>query len=456
MATLNDMTEPTPQQQPGGNPPQWTPPGTDAAPIAPPAGAPTTPPPGATPTAVLPPPPAAFAAAPKKKGRRATLAATAIVGALVLGGSAGFGGAALFNSTQDDGARNGGGAATGSQVVNSDAPQGTAEKVASKVLPSVVKIEVAGQSGSGSGSGVVLSSDGLILTNNHVVDMSAESSESTQPGIPGAPGQEQQEQPKQQASSITVDFSDGTSAKAKVVGTDPLTDTAVIQAEDVSGLTPATIGKSNKLVVGQDVVAIGSPYGLDSTVTTGIVSALDRPVNVGSDSSGNATVYPAIQTDAAINPGNSGGALVDMNGNVVGINASIRSNSSSSEEAGSIGLGFAIPIDEVLPIIEQLKAGDDATHARMGISVGDSAAEKSGQAAVPGATVQEVTKDSAAEEAGLKKGDTITKVEEHQINGSDSLVATVRSYRPGDDVEVTWSRDGKEQSAKITLDSDAT
>ncbi|MGH3351018.1 MAG: trypsin-like peptidase domain-containing protein [Nocardioides sp.] len=454
------MTEPTPQQ-PGGNPPQWTPPGTDAAPTPPPDGAPTTPPPGVAPTAVLspPPPPTAFAAAPKKKGRRATLAASALVGALVLGGGAGFGGAALFYSTQDDATRNGGNAATGSQVVDSNAPEGTAEKVASKVLPSVVKIEVAGQGGSGSGSGIVLSSDGLILTNNHVVDIPSESSQPGIPGMPGMPGQEQPEQQEeqgQQDSSITVDFNDGTKAKAKVVGTDPLTDTAVIQAENVSGLTPATIGKSGSLVVGQDVVAVGSPYGLDSTVTTGIVSALDRPVNVGADAQGNATVYPAIQTDAAINPGNSGGALVDMNGNVVGINASIRSNSSSGQEAGSIGLGFAIPIDEVMPIIEQLKAGDDATHARMGITVGDSRATEDGQAAVTGATVQEVTKDSAAEKAGLKKGDTITKVDDHQINGSDSLVATVRSYRPGDDVEVTWSRDGEEQSAKITLDSDAT
>ncbi|MFD7074017.1 S1C family serine protease [Nocardioides sp. NPDC057577] len=452
------MTEPTPQQQPGGTPPQWAPPGADASATTPPPAAPTTPPPGVAPTAVLSTAPAAFATAPKPKARRATLAATALVGALVLGGGAGFGGAALFYSTQDDGARNGGSSATGSQVVDSDAPEGTAEKVAAKVLPSVVKIEVSTQAGSGSGSGIILSSDGLILTNNHVVDLSSESTQETNPGFPGSPDQDQQEQQgqEQQGSSITVDFSDGTSASAKVVGTDPLTDTAVIQAENVSGLTPATIGKSKNLVVGQDVVAIGSPYGLDSTVTTGIVSALDRPVNVGSDSSGNATVYPAIQTDAAINPGNSGGALVDMNGNVVGINASIRSNSSSSEEAGSIGLGFAIPIDEVLPIIDQLKAGDEATHARMGISVGDSAGAQSGQTAVTGAVVQDVTADSAAEKAGLKKGDTITKVDEHQINGSDSLVATVRSYRPGDEVEVTWSRDGKEQSAKITLDSDAT
>ena len=156
--------------------------------------------------------------------------------------------------------------------------------------------------GEGSGSGIILSSDGQILTNAHVVEGAGEGAE------------------------LTVSFNDGSHAPATVIGVDTLTDTAVIQAEGVDGLTPATIGTSGNVDVGQDVVAVGSPFGLDATVTTGIVSALDRPVNVGSDSEGNATVYPAIQTDAAINPGNSGGPLVDMNGNVVGINSSIRTS----------------------------------------------------------------------------------------------------------------------------------
>ena len=173
------------------------------------------------------------------------------------------------------------------------------------MLPSVVKINVSGSEGSGSGSGIILSSDGEILTNNHVA------------AIAGDGG------------TMSVSFNDGSTAKASVVGTDPLTDTAVIKAEGVSGLTPATIGKSADLKVGESVVAIGSPFGLDSTVTSGIVSALNRPVDVGSDGDGNSTTYPAIQTDAAINPGNSGGALVDLDGNVVGINSSIRTASSS-------------------------------------------------------------------------------------------------------------------------------
>ena len=149
----------------------------------------------------------------------------------------------------------------------------------------------------------------------------------------------------------------------------------MIKAAGVSDLTPATIGKSANLGVGEGVVAIGSPFGLDATVTSGIVSALDRPVNVGSDDEGNSTTYPAIQTDAAINPGNSGGPLVDMTGAVVGINSSIRTAASqspfggSSQQSGSIGLGFAIPIDEVMPIVDQMATGETPTHARLGIRI---------------------------------------------------------------------------------------
>ncbi|MCB0871697.1 MAG: trypsin-like peptidase domain-containing protein, partial [Solirubrobacterales bacterium] len=197
---------------------------------------------------------------------------------------------------------------------------------------------------------------------------------------------------------------DGSHADAKVLGTDPLTDTAVIQAEGVSGLTPATIGKSSNLDVGQEVVAIGSPFGLESTVTSGIVSALNRPVNVGSDSQGNSTTYPAIQTDAAINPGNSGGPLVDMSGAVVGINSSIRTASDSTTgESGSIGLGFSIPIDEVMPIVDQMVKGETPTHARIGIGVG--ALSGSNQSLIDGAQVSQVNDGSPAQKAGIQVGD---------------------------------------------------
>jgi putative serine protease PepD len=291
----------------------------------------------------------------------------------------------------------------------------------------VVQIEVAGPQGEGSGSGIILSEDGRILTNNHVVEVA------------------------EGGGSLRVSFEDGTTATARIVGTDPLTDTAVIQAEDVSGLTPASIGDSSSLSVGQDVVAIGSPFGLDATVTSGIVSALDRPVNVGTDAAGNATTYPAIQTDAAINPGNSGGPLVDMNGAVVGINSSIRSVSSGTGEAGSIGLGFAIPINEVLPIVDQIVAGETPTHARLGISVGDTDTQTVGE----GAVIRQVNPGSAAEDAGLQPGDVVTRVDDRRITGADSLVATIRSYRPGDTVTVTYFRNGDTRTATLTLDSDA-
>jgi len=388
---------------------------------------------GGTPLGQLPPGP--VQAAPRKR-RRLGFAAGVIAASLVVGGGAGIGGAALYSAQHDNGsgdvAHSSG--TTSSSIVDDKAPSGTVEKVAAKVLPSVVKIEVSGSQEAGSGSGIILSSDGEILTNNHVVEVAG------------------------QNGTIKVDFNDGSSAKAKILGTDPLTDTAVIKADDVSGLTPATIGKSHNLVVGQSVVAIGSPFGLDSTVTSGIVSALNRPVNVGSDEGGNATVYPAIQTDAAINPGNSGGALVDLNGNVVGINASIRSTSSSdSDEAGSIGLGFAIPIDEVMPIVDQMVKGDTPTHARLGISVSNASQQQdqsSGLFDGDGAKVEQVTKGSAAEKAGIEEDDVITKVDDQQITSSDSLVATIRSYRPGDKVKVTWTHNGKTKTATISLDSD--
>ena len=364
-----------------------------------------------------------------RRGRKG-LAAAVIAASLLVGGGAGLGGAAIWDVTHDEpvGTASTGGPATSTVADQTSSPavDGSVESVAQKVLPSVVKIDVTGQEGGGSGSGIILSADGTILTNNHVVEM-AES-----------------------GGSIEVSFADGSRADAEILGTDPLTDTAVIKASGVSGLTAATIGKSANLGVGEGVVAVGSPYGLDATVTSGIVSALDRPVNVGSDDEGNSTTYPAIQTDAAINPGNSGGPLVDMTGAVVGINSSIRTAASSSpygSPEGSIGLGFAIPIDEVMPIVDQMVAGDTPTHARLGIRVGDDD---------NGAEVVEVTAGSTADQAGIESGDVITAIDGQMITGGDSLVATIRSYRPGDTVTVTWERGGESQDAQVTLDSDAT
>jgi putative serine protease PepD len=385
------------------------------------------------------PPPAPHGEHPPRNRGRGLIVGSVLVGALVLGGGAGVAGAAAWQEWgSDDAASTGGTGSTGSiRVVNTgDAPaqDGSVEQVAADVLPSVVKINVAGevqgQPASGSGSGIILSEDGEILTNDHVVELAGD------------------------GGRISVSFENGDQAAAKVIGTDPLTDTAVIKAEDVHGLATATIGKSSNLDIGQGVVAVGSPFGLDSTVTSGIVSALDRPVSVGTDAEGQSTTYPAIQTDAAINPGNSGGPLVDMNGDVVGINSSIRTSGDTGDQGGSIGLGFAIPIDEVMPVIEQMIAGETPTHARLGITVSD-VEQQAGQLPVEGAQVQEVSNGSTADDAGLQKGDVITKLNDTHISGADSLVATIRSYQPGDKVTVTYRRGDEEEHATLVLDSDA-
>jgi putative serine protease PepD len=355
-----------------------------------------------------------------------------VAASLLTGGAAGVGGAAIWTSSHDDVQSSPVLTQTGSSAAPT-AATGSVEKVAQSVLPSVVMINVAGANGQGSGSGIILSRDGKILTNNHVVALAGNGGD------------------------ITVSFNDGSHASARVLGTDPLTDTAVIQAEGVKNLTPATLGHSSSLQVGQEVVAIGSPFGLDATVTSGIVSALNRPVNVGQVSQGNSTVYPAIQTDAAINPGNSGGPLVNLAGEVVGIDAAIQTATNQglgSGEPGSIGLGFAIPIDEVLPIVQQMIKGETPTHARLGIGVED-AASGDGAQITDGAKISQVSNGSAAQNAGLRAGDVITKVDDHLITSSDGLVAIIRSYRPGDRVTVTYERGGDTHSVRATLDSDA-
>jgi putative serine protease PepD len=296
------------------------------------------------------------------------------------------------------------------------------ESAAAKALPSVVKIYASGPQASGSGSGIILTKDGEILTNNHVVELAAG------------------------GGKLAVSFNDGSTAKATILGRDPLTDLAVIKADGQQNLTPATLGNSGSLEVGQQVVAVGAPFGLESTVTTGIVSALDRPVSTqGESPSDPETIFPAIQTDAAINPGNSGGALIDLAGNVVGINSAIKTDTSG--EGGSIGLGFAIPIDDALPIVQELRAGDTPTHARIGVSVGN-ATDSIG---LPdGALVGTIDPGTAAAEAGLEKGDVITKIDDQLISDADSLVATIRSYRPGDKVTLTIA---KSDHGSVTSDT---
>jgi putative serine protease PepD len=387
------------------------------------------------------PAPTATTTAPVR--RAGGLTAAVLAGALLVGGAAGVGGAAWYDAWQGDDATVSSSSSGPVKASNAaTAPSGSVEKVATSVLPSVVKINVTGSSGSGSGSGIILRADGTILTNNHVVSLA------------------------RNGGTITVNFNDGKTVKANVVGTDPVTDMAVIKAEGVSGLTAATIGKSGELQVGQSVVAIGSPYGLNSTVTTGIVSALNRPVSVAAEQqtpqfgfgeqepqsqADLSTTYPAIQTDAAINPGNSGGPLVDMSGRVVGVNSSIRTADGSTDSGGSIGLGFAIPIDEVLPIVNQIVDGEKPTHARLAVTVSD----VQGDTLTQGAELQSVQSGGAAEKAGLQEGDVITKVGDELIDSSESLVATIRGHRPGEKVTLTYVRGGQTRTTTATLGSDA-
>jgi putative serine protease PepD len=367
------------------------------------------------------------APAPEKPKRRG-LALVALT-ALLVGTAGGVGGAAVYSATNDSTSNTPSVTAplNGNQAAPASAPDGSVQSAAAKVLPSVVKIAVATSQGEATGSGIVISKDGLIVTNNHVVAGAGQGAE------------------------ISVMLNDGRTVTATVKGTDPLTDLAVIHA-DATDLTPATLGQSGKLAVGQGVVAIGSPYGLEATVTSGIVSALNRPVTSGDQQQDSTTVFPAIQTDAAINPGNSGGALIDLAGQVVGINSAIKTAGGSGQsEGGNIGLGFAIPIDQAKPIIDELVAKGKATHARLGVTVGDA---QTSDGLSNGARLGEVTSGGAADKSGLQAGDVVTAVDGKAIASGDALVAAVRSHRPGDQVKLTITRGGKSQSITATLGSD--
>ncbi len=362
---------------------------------------------------------------PPGRGRRRVAGLTA--GLLVLAAGAGVGGAAAYDAIWGDGRTVTSSLDVGSESdTGSSAPAGQIEQVARKLGPSVVQINVSGGGEAGSGTGIIISSDGEIITNNHVVESAAD------------------------GGSLTAAFNDGSNAKAEIVGRDPVTDLAVIKANGKSGLQPATLGNSADLRVGQQVVAIGSPYGLDGTVTSGIISKLNRPVASSDASGAGQTVFPAIQTDAAINPGNSGGPLVDLQGRVIGINSAIRTN--GSVDSGSIGLGFAIPVDLAKNVSQQLLKGGKVQHARIGVTVGTEVSND--DITSTGALVREVTKGSAGDDAGLKKDDVITKVNDTPIGSSNALVASIRGYQPGQTITLTYLRNGDEKTTKVKLESD--
>jgi putative serine protease PepD len=298
--------------------------------------------------------------------------------------------------------------------------------VTSAVQESVVAIQVESQGGGAEGSGVVLDSEGRILTNNHVVA---------------------------DATTVQVTLSDGRVYEADIVGTDPTTDLAVVQLSDPpSDLTPATFADSSDVVVGEPVMALGNPLGLANTATTGIVSALDRPVTASAEDGSDQVVTNAIQIDAAVNPGNSGGPLFNASGEVIGITSSIAtlSGGMSSGSSGSIGLGFAIPSNLATQIGDQLKEDGTAEHAFLGVTLSDATATADGVTR-RGAGVEDVVADSPAGDAGLQQGDVIVAIDGDAVNGSASLTAFVREKEAGDESVLTVVRDGSTQEVTVTL-----
>jgi putative serine protease PepD len=431
--------EPTPPAAAPSDEPAPASPGDPATPTAMPAGGPglsgatpPTPPPNVPPVPPQPPSPPQAPASPTPLGRgRRAVAVLAAAGLTLV---AATGGAAMALALDDDGGSSPRSSLDATPVVadQSGEPDEPLSQAAATVLPSVVSISFESGRGSGSGSGVVLSEDGQILTNNHVVAQAANGD-----------------------GSLSVTFSDGSTADAEIVGRDPASDLAVIQAQDVSGLTPATLGSSDDLNVGDTVLAIGSPLGLDGSVTSGIVSAVGRAITLGQEErspfgpgeqdQSPAAVIDAIQTDAAINPGNSGGALVNTEGEVVGINTAIASLAQgATSQGGNIGVGFAIPIDAARDIAEQLVENGEATHAYLGVSIADT---EDGS----GALVGSVDDGQPAADAGVEDGDVITRLGDAEVTDAADLTAAVRANRPGDTVEVTYTRDGEEHTVDVTL-----
>ncbi|MGW6293203.1 trypsin-like peptidase domain-containing protein [Streptomyces sp. NPDC055058] len=308
--------------------------------------------------------------------------------------------------------------------------------IASRALPSVVTLHASGTSEAGTGTGFVLDTRGHILTNNHVVE-------------PAGGGGE-----------ITVTFHSGDTAEATVIGRDSGYDLAVVKVKGVSGLTPLPLGNSDNVRVGDPVVAIGAPFDLAGTVTSGIISARERPITAGGEKGDGSDVsyVDALQTDAPINPGNSGGPLLDAKARVIGINSAIRSAGSGSEldggQAGSIGLGFAIPINQGKRVAEELIATGKATHPVIGITLD---MEFSGDGARVGAKGTDggppVVTDGPGDRAGIEAGDVITEVNGQRVHSGEELIVKTRAHRPGDRLELTLERDGEERTVSLVLGS---
>ncbi|MHA7306722.1 S1C family serine protease [Arthrobacter sp. TMN-49] len=385
--------------------------------------------------------------------------AAALVGGLVAGGTAFLVDQAGNNTVAGSNQQN------SPLVINNPNSVNEVSAAAAKAMPSVVTISATSGNSGGTGSGIILDKEGHILTNTHVVTLDGAAAHA----------------------AIEVQTSDNKVYKGTIVGTDPLSDLAVVKI-DAPDLVPATLGESGKINVGDTVIAIGSPLGLNGTVTDGIVSTLNRTIQVASsavpktpsDTSedpsdgdngfrfsppGGGQDSPAaqgtvnlnvIQTDAAINPGNSGGALVNTSGKIIGVNVAIASagdSADSGSQSGNIGVGFSIPIDHAKRVAQEIIKTGKASHGQLGVSVAGTSSTGSKSTFSTGATVAEVTKDGAAAKAGLQKGDVITKLGDRTISDPADLTAAVREQAGDATVKVDFTRDGKAQSKDVTLET---
>ncbi|WP_243065209.1 S1C family serine protease [Humibacter sp. RRB41] len=345
--------------------------------------------------------------------------------AIVFGIGGGWFGAWLAGGTSGSSASNTSGTASGSSAGSCNSVQ-----VANEVLPTIVTINVTASGGSGVGSGEIIRKDGYIVTNNHVISAAANG------GL------------------ITVTFSNGHTESAKLIGRDPQSDLAVLKVVAPSDLPVITLGDSENVAVGQPVVALGAPLGLSSTVTAGIVSALGRNVPVPTDNDETTTLAGAIQTDAAINPGNSGGALVDCKGDLIGVNTAIATvpNEEGTGGGGSVGIGFAVPVNLASRIADDLIDHGKVSYPYFGVEVTPippAVAERWG--IDDGLYIQSVDPQGSAAKAGLKPGDVVTKIDGRQANRTDVLTQLLLTKKAGDQVQITYVRDGTEHTVTATL-----
>ena len=346
----------------------------------------------------------------------------ALVGALVVGGVAG---GAIVAATKSSAAPTAPSSAGSSQVSVCNVIS-----VANQVIPSVVTISASGRGGSGTGSGEVIRSDGYILTNNHVIAVAAN------------------------GGSVEVLFSDGQTVPATITGRDPQTDVAVLKVDSSRKLQVIAMGSSSSVQVGEATVVVGAPLGLSGTVTSGIISALDRTIQVPAENDKTALLVGAIQTDASINPGNSGGAMVNCSGQLIGVPTAGATVPSPSGESGggSIGLGFAIPVDLANTIADEIIATGSVTHAYFGLGTVPIPPAAAAQGGVPqGLFVQAVAPGGPAAQAGLREGDVITKINGEPATSTVQLQELTLTKKPGDTVPLEYWRDGQTTTATVTL-----